>query len=285
LQNGFKRAEEDAMATTDLTAIGVRSLILLGCGKMGGALLEGWLKGGLSPAQVQVIDPYPSDWLMRKAALGVTVNPVELAPATIAVVAVKPQMMAAAAPQLAVLAGRGTVFLSIAAGTPIAGFEAMFGSATPIIRAMPNTPAAVGRGIAALIGNDAATEAQIAMAEALLAAVGQTVRVASEDQMHAVTGLSGSGPAYVFHMIEAMAEAGVAAGLPADLAMRLARATVSGAGALADISPDSAEQLRINVTSPAGTTAAGLAVLMPALPELMTRAVAAAADRSRELAE
>jgi pyrroline-5-carboxylate reductase len=273
------------MATTDLTAIGVHSLILLGCGKMGGALLEGWLKGGLSPAQVQVIDPYPSEWLMRKASLGITVNPVQLAPATIAIIAVKPQMMAAAAPQLAVLAGQGTVFLSIAAGTPIAGFEAMFGWATPIIRAMPNTPAAVGRGIAALIGNDAATEEQIAMAEALLAAVGQTVRVASEDQMHAVTGLSGSGPAYVFHMIEAMAEAGVAAGLPADLAMRLARATVSGAGALADISPDSAEQLRINVTSPAGTTAAGLAVLMLALPELMTRTVAASADRSRELAD
>jgi pyrroline-5-carboxylate reductase len=124
-----------------------------------------------------------------------------------------------------------------------------------------------------------------AMAEALLAAVGQTVRVASEDQMHAVTGLSGSGPAYVFHMIEAMAEAGTAAGLPPDLAMQLARATVAGAGALADASPESAGQLRINVTSPAGTTAAGLAVLMPDLPALMARTVAAAAARSRELAE
>ena len=273
------------MATTDLTAIGVRSLVLLGCGKLGGAMLEGWLRGGLSPTQVQVIDPFPSDWLMQQAALGVTVNPPQLAPATIAVIAVKPQMMAAAAPRLAVLAGQGTVFLSIAAGTPIAGFEAMFGTATPIIRAMPNTPAAVGRGISALIGNAAATESQVAMAEALLAAVGQTVRVANEEQMHAVTGLSGSGPAYVFHMIEAMAEAGVAAGLPPDLAMQLARATVAGAGALADASPDSAEQLRINVTSPAGTTAAGLAVLMPALPKLMTRTVAAAARRSRELAE
>jgi pyrroline-5-carboxylate reductase len=273
------------MATTDLTASGVRSLVLLGCGKMGGALLEGWLKGGLAPARVQVIDPYPSDWLMRQAALGLSLNPAQLTPATIAVIAVKPQMMAAAAPQLAVLAGRGTVFLSIAAGTPIAAFEAMFGTATPIIRAMPNTPAAVGRGISALIGNAAADEAQVAMAEALLAAVGQTVRVASEDQIHAVTGLSGSGPAYVFHMIEAMAEAGTAAGLPPDLAMQLARATVAGAGALADASPESAGQLRINVTSPAGTTAAGLAVLMPALPGLMARTVAAAAARSRELAE
>jgi pyrroline-5-carboxylate reductase len=273
------------MATTDLTAIGVNSLVLLGCGKMGGALLEGWLKGGLLPAQVQVIDPFPSDWLMQQAANGVVVNPAELAPATIAIIAVKPQMMAAAAPQLAVLAGQGTVFLSIAAGTSIASFEAMFGAATPIIRSMPNTPAAVGRGISALIGNGAATEAQVAMAEALLAAVGQTVRIANEDQMHAVTGLSGSGPAYVFHMIEAMAAAGVSSGLAPDLAMQLARATVAGAGALADASPESAEQLRINVTSPAGTTAAGLAVLMPALPELMAQTVAAAAGRSRELAE
>ncbi len=273
------------MARTSLAEAGVGSLVLLGCGKMGGAMLEGWLKGGLTPAQVQVIDPYPSGWLKGRAAQGVTVNPVELAPATVAVIAVKPQMMAEAAPRLAVLAGQGTVFLSIAAGTPIAAFEAMFGAATPIIRAMPNTPAAVGRGIAALIGNGAATEAQMAMAEALLGAVGQTVRLVSEEQMHAVTGLSGSGPAYVFHMIEAMAAAGTAAGLPPDLAMRLARATVAGAGALADASPEPAEQLRVNVTSPGGTTAAGLGVLMPELSDLMTRTVAAAAGRSRELAE
>lgn len=272
------------MAKTDLTAIGIRSLVLLGCGKMGGAMLEGWLKAGLRPEQVQVIDPFPSDWLTGQAARGVTVNPAELAPATVAVIAVKPQMMAEAAPQLVALAGQGTVFVSIAAGTPISAFEAMFGAGTPIVRAMPNTPAAVGRGISALIGNAVATEAQVAMAEALLAAVGQTVRVASEDQMHAVTGLSGSGPAYVFHMIEAMAAAGAAAGLPPDLAMRLARATVAGAGALADASPDSAEQLRVNVTSPGGTTAAGLGVLMPALSGLMTGTVAAAAQRSRELA-
>jgi pyrroline-5-carboxylate reductase len=259
--------------------------VLLGCGKMGGAMLEGWLKGGLAPARVQVIDPYPSGWLISQAARGVTVNPAELAPAAIAVIAVKPQMMSQAAPQLAVLARQGTVFLSIAAGTPIAAFEAMFGVATPVVRAMPNTPAAVGRGIAALIGNDAVTEAQMAMAEALLAAVGQTVRLSSEEQMHVVTGLSGSGPAYVFHMIEAMAAAGTAAGLAPDLAMQLARATVAGAGALADASPEPAGQLRINVTSPAGTTAAGLEVLMPELVPLMTRTIAAAAGRSRELAE
>ncbi len=270
---------------SDLKAAGIQSLVLLGCGKMGGAMLEGWLAGGLAPGQVQVIEPHPSDWLNARVAEGVALNPAQLAPATIAVIAVKPQMMAEAAPQLASLADRGTVFVSIAAGTPISAFQAMFGAGAPIIRAMPNTPAAVGRGISALVGNAAAGEGHMAMAETLLAAVGQTVRLDTEDQMHAVTGLSGSGPAYVFHMIEAMAEAGRAAGLDGDLAMRLARATVIGAGALAGASPESAEQLRVNVTSPAGTTAAGLAVLMPELPALVTRTVAAAAARSRELAE
>jgi pyrroline-5-carboxylate reductase len=273
------------MAGRSLADAGVGSLVLLGCGKMGGAMLQGWLKGGLDPDRVQVIDPFPSDWLTSQAARGVMLNPAELAPAAVAVIAVKPQMMSQAAPQLVALAGQGTVFLSIAAGTPIAAFEAMFGAGTPIVRAMPNTPAAVGRGIAALIGNDAVSEAQMAMAEALLAAVGQTVRLSSEEQMHAVTGLSGSGPAYVFHMIEAMAAAGTAAGLAPDLAMRLARATVAGAGVLADASPEPAGQLRIDVTSPGGTTAAGLAVLMPALAPLMTATIAAAAGRSRELAE
>jgi pyrroline-5-carboxylate reductase len=273
------------MAKAGLADVGVEGLVLLGCGKMGGAMLEGWLKNGLSHRQVQVVDPYPSDWLKARAAQGIAVNPAQLAPATIAVIAVKPQMMAEAAPQLAALAGQGTVFLSVAAGTPISAFEAMFGATTPIIRAMPNTPAAVGRGISALVGNKAVTETELAMAEALLGAVGQTVRLEDEEQMHAVTGLSGSGPAYVFHMIEAMAAAGEAAGLPADLAMQLARATVAGAGALADASPDSAEQLRVNVTSPGGTTAAGLGVLMPALPVLMTATIAAAAQRSRELAD
>ena len=268
----------------NLSAAGIESLVLLGCGKMGSAMLEGWMAGGLAPDQVQVIEPYPSDWLQARTAEGVHLNPATLAPATIAVVAVKPQMMAEAAPQLAALAG-STLFLSIAAGTPIAAFEQMFGVEARIIRAMPNTPAAVGRGISALIGNRATSEADLAMAEALLAAVGQTVRLETEEQMHAVTGLSGSGPAYVFHMIEAMAAAGEAAGLAPELAMRLARATLAGAGALADASSESAEQLRVNVTSPGGTTAAGLAVLMPELPGLLTRTVAAAAGRSRELAE
>jgi len=272
------------MAPTELETAGVENLLLLGCGKMGSAMLAGWLDSGLAPERVQVIDPDPSTWLEGLGERGLRLNPDPPTPPTVAIIAVKPQMMDEAAPALAAMAGTGTLYLSIAAGTPIAKFEAMFGTDTPIVRAMPNTPAAIGQGISALIGNAAAGEAHLAMAEALLAAIGETARLDSEDQMDAVTGLSGSGPAYVFHMIEAMAAAGEAQGLAPDLAMRLARATVCGAGALAARSNDSAEQLRINVTSPGGTTAAGLEVLMGALPELMTRTVAAAAARGRALA-
>lgn len=274
------------MMTDDLSARLPHGLVLLGCGKMGGAMLEGWLAGGLAPSAVTVIDPNPSDRLKALAAEGLTLNPAALPKASVCLLAVKPQMMAEAAPQVAALAAGGTLYLSVAAGTPIKAFEAMFGP-VPIIRAMPNTPAAVGRGITALIGNAHASDTHMETAEALLAAIGVTVRLETEGQIDAVTGVSGSGPAYVFHMIEAMAAAGVAQGLPADLAMQLARATVCGAGELAFQSPESAAQLRINVTSPNGTTAAALAVLMKegeGLTELMTRGVAAAADRSRELA-
>jgi pyrroline-5-carboxylate reductase len=195
-------------------------------------------------------------------------------------------MMETALPAVAGLAGGDALFLSIAAGKTLGWFEARLGAATPIVRAMPNTPAAVGRGITALVAN-AAGAAALPLAEALAAAVGETVRHDDEAQMDAVTAVSGSGPAYVFHLIEALAAAGVAEGLPPDLAMRLARATVCGAGELAFRSPDSAETLRVAVTSPGGTTAAALALLMDAetgLPPLMRRAVAAAAARSRALA-
>ncbi|NHX27274.1 pyrroline-5-carboxylate reductase, partial [Escherichia coli] len=159
---------------------------------------------------------------------------------------------------------------------------------TPVIRAMPNTPAAVGRGITAIIGNDRATDAHLRAAETLLGAVGQVVRLANEGQMDAVTAVSGSGPAYVFHLIEPLAEAGEAEGLPGDLAMALAKATVGGAGQLAEDATDDPSQLRVNVTSPGGTTAAALGVLMDAdtgFPALLRRAVKAAADRSRELGQ
>jgi pyrroline-5-carboxylate reductase len=179
------------------------------------------------------------------------------------------------------------MFLSVAAGTPIAAFEDTLGAQSPVIRAMPNTPAAIGRGITVIVGNAHATAAHLDMAETLLRAVGQVVRLDAEQQMDAVTAVSGSGPAYVFHLIEALAAAGVSEGLPDDLAMALAKATVGGAGQLAEDAPEDPAQLRINVTSPSGTTQAALEVLMnetDGFPALMRRAVKAAAARSRELA-
>ena len=267
----------------DFSEISARGLVLLGCGKMGGALLAGWLRGGLNPASVFVVDPMPSEWLR---AQGVHINqPLPENPAFV-LLAVKPQMMAAALPSVASHGNGTTVFLSIAAGWPIHAFETALGGQSPIIRAMPNTPAAVGHGISALIGNAHSTAAQLDLAEALLSAVGQTVRLDDESQMDAVTAVSGSGPAYVFHLIETLAAAGSAQGLPADLAMKLARATVAGAGHLAESADEDPAQLRINVTSPGGTTAAALAVLMDpdtGFPNLLPRAVKAAADRGREL--
>lgn len=262
-------------------------ILLLGCGKMGGAMLKGWLSAGLSPASVHVRDPSPGPELTDMARQGLHLNAgLPSAPAML-LVAVKPQMMDTALPDIADLGGGGTVVLSIAAGTTIARFEEAFGPGTPVIRAMPNTPAAIGKGITALIGNEHVTEEHLQMAEEVLDAIGQTVRLDDEEQMNAVTGVSGSGPAYVFHMIEALAEAGTAEGLPPELAMQLAIATVSGAGQLAEAGEETPEKLRINVTSPNGTTQAGLEVLMDerrGLRDLMRRTVAAAAQRSSELA-
>lgn len=269
----------------DFNDISQRGLVLLGCGKMGSALLQGWLAKGLAPAAVWVVDPAPSDWVR---AQGVRLNaPLPARPAVV-LVAVKPQMMGAALPVLAGLGGGATLFVTVAAGTRIAAYEAVLGAATPVVRAMPNTPAAVGRGITAICGNAQATAAQLDLAEALLSAVGSVVRLEGEHQMDAVTAVSGSGPAYVFHLIEALAEAGTAEGLPPALAMQLARATVTGAGELAYRAPEEAAQLRVNVTSPGGTTAAALAVLMhpeTGFPALLRRAVKAAADRGRELGQ
>ncbi|MCA0871228.1 pyrroline-5-carboxylate reductase [Seohaeicola saemankumensis] len=267
----------------DMSDISDRGLALLGCGKMGSAMLAGWLDRGLAPSSVWVMDPYPSDWLK---AQGVHINadlPDDLA---VAVVAVKPQMMGAALPAFQALGGGGTLFVSVAAGTLLKTFEASFGASTPIVRAMPNTPAAIGRGVTALVGNQAASAEDMATARALLAAVGQTVQLENEAQMDAVTAVSGSGPAYVFHLIETLAAAGVAQGLPEAMAMQLAKATVGGAGALAETAEDDPSQLRVNVTSPNGTTQAALEVLMDeaaGFPPLLARAVKAAADRSREL--
>lgn len=267
----------------DMTTVRDQGLVLLGCGKMGSALLAGWLKGGLPAQSVWVLDPHPSDWLK---AQGVHLNAALPATPAIILVAVKPQMMAEALPDLSAFGGGRTLFLSIAAGTRIAFYESVLGAATPIVRAMPNTPAAIGRGITAISGNARATEAHLALSEGLLSAVGQVVRLQGEDQMDAVTAVSGSGPAYVFHLIETLAAAGAAEGLPPALAMQLARATVAGAGALAEAAEEGPDQLRINVTSPGGTTAAALKVLMDetrGFPALIREAVHAAAERGREL--
>ena len=254
-------------------------LVMLGCGKMGSAMLQGWLDGGLPASSVGVIDPAPSDWLR---GTGVALETMPASPA-VAVVAVKPQMMEAALPRLVPYGGGPTLILSVAAGTPIPAFETALGPGTPVVRAMPNTPAAIGRGITAIVGNDAAGPEGLDAAETLLGAVGEVVRLNDEDQIDAVTGVSGSGPAYVFHLIEALAAAGEAEGLSPDLSMRLAKATVAGAGQLAIAAEEGPDRLRANVTSPGGTTQAGLEVLMPELGDLMRRTVSAAASRSREL--
>ncbi|MGF1552608.1 MAG: pyrroline-5-carboxylate reductase [Paracoccaceae bacterium] len=258
-------------------------LTLLGCGKMGGAMLEGWLAAGLAPERVTVIDPAPGERLQALARDGLVLNPETPERPDVLVLAVMPQMMAYAAPAVAGFGGAGTLVISIAAGTPLSRFEAIFGAAAPVVRAMPNTPAAVGRGASAIVANEAAGADGLDRAEALLSVVGTVVRLDAETQMDAVTALSGSGPAYVFHLIEALAAAGEAEGLAPDLAERLARATVTGAGALADASAEDAATLRTNVTSPSGTTAAGLDVLRAELGDLMRRTVAAAAERSRAL--
>lgn len=269
----------------EMNELNARGLLLLGCGKMGSALLEGWLKSFLRPQSVHVIEPHPSDWLR---ATGVHLNgDMPEAPGMV-VLAVKPQMMGTALPQLAAMGGGGSVFVSVAAGIGLARLAETLGADTPIIRAMPNTPAAVGRGITALISNEHVAANTLEMARALMEAVGQTVLLEHEGQMDAVTAVSGSGPAYVFHLIETLAAAGTAQGLPPEMALKLARATVAGAGALAEQSGEDPSQLRVNVTSPGGTTAAALGVLMDnetGFPPLLRRAVKAAADRSKELGE
>lgn len=265
-----------------LETVAERGLVLLGCGKMGSAMLVGWLDGGLPAGSVWVQDPYPSEWLRSS---GVHINEGFPRNPAVVLIAVKPQMMGEALPALAALPKDGTVFLSVAAGVSIAAYEAALGAGACVVRAMPNTPAAVGKGITAIIGNARADAADMDLADTLLSAVGQVVRLQNEGQMDAVTGVSGSGPAYLFYMIDALAAAGAAQGLPEDLAMQLAKATIAGAGALAESAAETPEQLRVNVTSPNGTTQAGLEVLMAAdgLAPLMQATVKAASDRSREL--
>jgi pyrroline-5-carboxylate reductase len=265
--------------------------ILVGCGKMGGALLSGWIERGADRDKLIVIEPAAETAEAVRAAHGVRVEadasalPSDTRP-EIVVFAVKPQALADIAPLYKAYSGSETVFLSIAAGKTVGFFEGALGADAAIVRTMPNTPAAVGRGITAAFANPHVDAGQRALCQELLEAVGEFVWVDDEGLLDAVTAVSGSGPAYVFLLIECLAEAGVAAGLPGDIAARLARATVIGSGELARQSSEPADQLRRNVTSPGGTTEAALGVLMAddGMARLMRHAVDAATKRSRELA-
>ena len=263
-------------------------LLLIGAGKMGSAMLEGWLRAGLDARRVFVIEPYPSEALLALTQRGVTLLQAEDAvPACdVVLLAVKPQSLDGVAAALAKAVQPQTLLISVLAGKTIANLMARAPLARVIVRAMPNTPASVGRAITGCAASTHVNAAQRAMATDLLGAIGQVVWVANEDLIDAVTAVSGSGPAYVFHMVEAMAAAGVEAGLPADIAMQLARATVEGAGELLYREPAiPAATLRQNVTSPGGTTAAALEVLMAddGLTPLLTRAVMAAKRRGGAL--
>ncbi len=265
-------------------------VLLVGCGKMGSALLQGWLKDGLEPNDVFIVEPF-SDSLSEFKKLGVTVVagasdlPSNISPSTL-ILAVKPQMMDEAAAEYKSIIEPRCMVVSIAAGKTISYFESIFSDDTAIVRVMPNTPAAIGRGISVLCANQAVSGDQRAAAEILMSAVGLTDWIEDEDLINPVTALSGGGPAYVFLLIETLTEAGVKAGLPEALSKRLALHTVAGAGALAESADEEPAQLRINVTSPGGTTLEALNVLMAddGLQPLMIKAIQAATDRSKELA-
>jgi pyrroline-5-carboxylate reductase len=265
------------------------TLVLVGAGKMGGAMLEGWLKGGADPSRIVAMDPNPPAEV--KALIerhGVRLNPdvAGITDAQVVIVAVKPQLMEDVLPGVVSLKHSKPLILSVAAGKTIASFERHFGADAAVIRTIPNTPAAVGRGITAMAANPNVSPAQMALARTLLESVGEVVTVDNEAMIDAVTAVSGSGPAYVFYLTECLAAAGEKVGLPKDLAVQLARATVAGAGELMRQSGIDAATLRQNVTSPKGTTYAALQVLMAedGMQPLFDKAIDAATKRSRELA-
>jgi pyrroline-5-carboxylate reductase len=263
-------------------------IVLIGAGNMGGAMLAGWLKSGIPGSSLVVIDPGPSPAMAKliadNGARHETGAPEGLK-AGVIFIAVKPQLMDVVLPPLKGIVGPETVVVSVAAGKTLANLSAHLGDGA-MVRAMPNTPAMIGRGVTGAYANGKVTETQRDFVHSLLKVSGPVEWVGTEADIDAVTALSGSGPAYVFFLVECMAEAGRKAGLPADLAMRLARETVSGAGELLHQSPDDASRLRQNVTSPGGTTAAALAVLMAddGMQPLFDKAIAAARQRAEELA-
>jgi pyrroline-5-carboxylate reductase len=262
-------------------------LVLVGAGKMGGALLEGWLHLRLDPKKVAVLEPQPSAEISALAGRGLRLNPDPrtLTDATAVVIAIKPQIASEAVPALAPLVAPSTVVVSIMAGRTLQFLAGALARPCALIRAMPNTPASIGRGITVAVPRNANDEQRI-LADRLLSAVGAVEWIDDEKLMDAVTAVSGSGPAYVFLLAEALAQAGAAAGLPIALAQKLARETVAGSGELLHRSPLDASTLRENVTSPGGTTAAALAILMGenGVVSLMRKAIAAATARSRQLA-
>ncbi|MDY0871357.1 pyrroline-5-carboxylate reductase [Dongia rigui] len=266
------------------------ALLLVGCGKMGGALLRGWLKQGVAAKSVYVVDLAPKDLDDVKAA-GVHILtspdqlPADLKPAII-LLAVKPQFMDEALGHYKKYAGADTTYLSIAAGKTVAYFKRALGENALIVRSMPNTPAAVSRGMTVICRDKQVPASILDLCGQLLTAVGEVAWIDDEQLLNQVTAVSGGGPAYVFLLIEALAEAGRVNGLPADLAMQLARSTVCGSGELAYQSSESATALRQAVMSPKGTTLEAINVLMAddGIQPLMNRAIAAATRRSRELA-
>jgi pyrroline-5-carboxylate reductase len=273
---------------TDSQADLPNSLLLVGAGKMGGAMLEGWLAKGLDPKRVTVLDPHPSPALLDFAGTaGLQLNPDQgrLSPPEVLVLGVKPQGLAEAAPAIAPLAGPGTLVISILAGKTIRDLSQALPQAGAVVRAMPNLPASIGRGATGAYASPVTSARQRALTQGLLSAVGVVEWVDSEELIDAVTAVSGSGPAYLFHLVECLADAARGVGLETGVAERLARQTVIGAAELLSGSGLDPAILRQNVTSPGGTTAAALEVLMApeGMRELMLRAVEAAKRRAAEL--
>ena len=264
-----------------------QNIVLVGAGKMGAAMLQGWVSRGIDPSKLVVLDPQPAEEIEPLSARGVQFNPAERpAESGAIVIAVKPQVADSVLPSLAPMAGGSTIVISIMAGKTLAFLERALPAAA-IVRAMPNTPAAIGRGITVAVGNSRVNSAQRDLADGLLGSTGAVEWISDEKLMDAVTAVSGSGPAYVFLFAESLTRAGIAAGLPPELAAKLARETVTGSGELLHRAALDPATLRQNVTSPGGTTAAALEVLMAAadgLDPLLAKAIAAAAKRSRELA-
>ncbi len=269
-----------------IDVINKNGLVLVGCGFMGKALLQGWLAAGVSPAAVTIMDPSPSDWVLAQPGLRVNDTP-PVSPAVV-VIGVKPQTMDSVLPSLASFGGGETIIVSIVTGIEIKAYEAVFGPQTPVIRSMPNLPASVGQGVTAIYGNTAAVGAPMQLAQTLFEAVGTCVTLDDEEMLHLVTGVAGSGPAYAFALAEAMAKAGTDLGLPEDLARTLAIQTVAGAGHMLSVPGADPTALRQAVTSKGGTTAEALKQLMrgqDGIADLARAAIDASRNRSIELSQ